>query len=55
VHHDEFMAALQSVIDARELRWIWLTHPDFDHIGALATLLERNPNLRVITNFLRVG
>ena len=32
-----------SVIDPGELRWIWLTHTDFDHIGSLATLLDANP------------
>ena len=51
----EFMDALASVIDPAELRWIWLTHTDFDHIGSLAALLESNPRLRVITSFLGVG
>ncbi len=52
---DEFMSALSSVIDPGDLRWIWLTHTDFDHIGSLATLLDANPHLRVITSFLGVG
>jgi flavorubredoxin len=51
----EFMAALESVIDPAELRWIWLTHTDFDHIGSLATLVHANPHLRVVTSFLGVG
>jgi glyoxylase-like metal-dependent hydrolase (beta-lactamase superfamily II) len=51
----DFMSALTSVIDPAELRWIWLTHTDFDHIGSLATLLDTNPSLRVITSFLGVG
>jgi len=51
----EFMTALTSAIDPAELRWIWLTHTDFDHIGSLAALLEANPHLRVITSFLGVG
>jgi Metallo-beta-lactamase superfamily len=51
----EFMAALGSVIDPHDLRFIWLTHTDFDHIGSLATLLELNPSLRVITSFVGVG
>ena len=44
-----------SVIDPVELRWIWLTHADFDHIGSQAALLDANPYLRVITSFLGVG
>lgn len=51
----EFMTALESSIDSAALRWIWLTHTDFDHIGSLAALLNRNPQLRVITSFLGVG
>jgi Metallo-beta-lactamase superfamily len=51
----EFMATLESVIDPQELRWIWLTHTDFDHIGSLATLLAINPDIRIITTFLGVG
>lgn len=52
---DEFMATLGSVIDPADLRWIWLTHTDFDHIGSLHRLLEENERLRVITSFLGVG
>ena len=55
VEREEFMAALRSVIDPAELRWIWLTHTDFDHIGACDQLLAENPQLRVITTFLGVG
>ena len=51
----EFMTALASAIDPSELRWIWLTHTDFDHIGSLATLLDAYPQLRVATSFLGVG
>ncbi|HXW39198.1 MAG TPA: MBL fold metallo-hydrolase, partial [Acidimicrobiales bacterium] len=55
VERDEFLATLRTVIDPGELRWIWLTHPDFDHIGSLAPLLDANPDIRVITTFLGVG
>ena len=52
---EDFMTALRSVIDPAELRWIWLTHTDFDHIGSLHRLLHENERLRVITSFLGVG
>ena len=52
---DDFMAALRTVIDPADLRWIWLTHTDFDHIGSLHRLLKENEQLRVITSFLGVG
>jgi Metallo-beta-lactamase superfamily len=55
IDRDEFMTTLRSVIDPVDLKWIWLTHPDFDHIGALAPLLAGNPQVRVVTTFLGVG
>jgi flavorubredoxin len=55
VESEEFMHALRSIIDPTELKWIWLTHTDFDHIGSLHQLLAENTQLRVITTFLGVG
>jgi flavorubredoxin len=55
VHSKAFMPALRSVIDPADLKWLWLTHTDFDHIGSLHQLLAENPKLRVITTFLGVG
>ncbi|MDT4893000.1 MAG: hypothetical protein QOE97_2035 [Pseudonocardiales bacterium] len=50
-----FLHALASVIDPEDVSWIWLTHPDRDHTGALFELLEAAPNARVITTFIGVG
>jgi glyoxylase-like metal-dependent hydrolase (beta-lactamase superfamily II) len=55
VLRDEFMAQLAKVIDLEDLKWLWLTHNDQDHIGSLQPVLEAAPRLRVITNFLGVG
>jgi flavorubredoxin len=55
VESAEFLPALRSVIDPADLRWIWLTHTDVDHIGSLHALLAENPRIRVITTFLGVG
>ncbi len=52
---DEFMVQLSSVIDSEDLRWLWLTHTDADHIGSLRRLLAEAPALRVITTFLALG
>jgi flavorubredoxin len=52
---DSFMSTLRSVIDPAELKWIWLSHTDLDHIGSLHRLLALNPQLKVITTFLGVG
>jgi glyoxylase-like metal-dependent hydrolase (beta-lactamase superfamily II) len=50
-----FMDSLGSVIDPQDVRWIWLTHPDRDHTGALLDLLEAAPQAKVVTTFLSVG
>ena len=52
---DQFMEKLASVINPADLRWLWLTHTDQDHIGSLQRILEAAPRLRVITTFLGVG
>lgn len=50
-----FLEALETLIDPADLRWIYLTHDDTDHIGALPALLERAPHAKVITTFAGVG
>jgi flavorubredoxin len=55
IESQDFLRALKAVINPGELKWLWLTHTDFDHIGALQQLLSENPRLRVITTFLGVG
>jgi glyoxylase-like metal-dependent hydrolase (beta-lactamase superfamily II) len=52
---DEFMAALRTVIDPADLRWLWLSHTDPDHIGSIPSLLEQAPRMRVITTFFGMG
>lgn len=52
---NDFLAALRTVIDPADLRWLWLTHTDLDHIGAIGMLLAENPHLRVVTSFAGVG
>lgn len=55
VGHDDFMRALNTVIDPATLRWLWLSHTDPDHIGSIPELLEQAPQLRVITTFFGMG
>jgi flavorubredoxin len=51
----EFIDTLSSVIDPQDLKWLWLTHADGDHIGSFHQLLEEVPHLRVITTYLGAG
>jgi flavorubredoxin len=51
---EEFMKALESIIDPRDLRWVWLTHHDPDHTGNLQEVLEAAPRARLAANSLGV-
>src|SRR3974377_1300587 len=53
VDSEEFMTVLRSVIDPADLKWIWLTHTDFDHIGSLHQLLARKPHPPALPPLLR--
>ena len=52
---EAFMDTLRSVIDPADLKWVYLTHTDHDHIGSIHQLLNEVPDLRLITTFLAVG
>lgn len=49
---DPFMTALERVVDLANLRWIWISHTDADHLGNLTSILERAPRARVVSNFV---
>lgn len=50
-----FMENLQRLVDLQDLRWIWLTHTDADHVGNLAAVLDEAPRARLVTTFLGMG
>lgn len=55
VEREAFQAALAEAIDPADLKWIWITHPDRDHMGSLFNILERAPQARLITTFMAAG
>jgi hypothetical protein len=55
IRKQQFLDALGSAIDLADLRWIWLTHPDRDHMGALFDILAEAPKARLVTTFFAVG
>jgi flavorubredoxin len=52
---NELVADLERLVDLDDIRWIWLTHTDHDHLGALPLLLDAAPRARIVTTFLGVG
>jgi glyoxylase-like metal-dependent hydrolase (beta-lactamase superfamily II) len=54
IDSSEFMNSLESIMDPKDLRWVWLTHDDADHAGNLQRVLEAAPNARLLANSLAV-
>jgi glyoxylase-like metal-dependent hydrolase (beta-lactamase superfamily II) len=52
VESEDFMQALESVIDPQDLKWLWLTHDDSDHTGNLQIVLEAASNARLVISSL---
>ena len=48
----EFLDGLASVVAPEDLRWIWITHADADHIGNLQAVLDLAPQAKVVTSFV---
>ncbi|HWH34310.1 MAG TPA: MBL fold metallo-hydrolase [Acidimicrobiales bacterium] len=47
---DELIDAVASIVPLDELRWVWLTHDDADHTGAIARIFELAPQARLVTH-----
>jgi glyoxylase-like metal-dependent hydrolase (beta-lactamase superfamily II) len=48
----EWLPAIEAAIDPADIRWIWLSHTDADHVGNLPAVLDKAPRARVVTNGL---
>ncbi len=44
-----------SVVEPADVRWIFLSHDDHDHIGNLPAVLEQCPNATLVCNFSMVA
>jgi flavorubredoxin len=51
---EEWMDAAFSVVDPLDVRWIFLSHDDHDHIGNLTAVLDVCPRATLITNWFTV-
>ena len=51
MHREQWLANVGSVVDLGDVRWVFLSHDDGDHIGNMHPLLDAAPNATVVTNF----
>jgi flavorubredoxin len=54
VHREQWLDKAFSVVEPEDVRWIFLSHDDGDHTGALFDVLERCPKARLVTNWFAV-
>ncbi len=47
---DDLLEAVDEVVGLRNLRWLWLTHDDADHTGAVQRVLDAAPQAKLVTH-----
>jgi flavorubredoxin len=50
----EWMDAAFSIVDPADVRWVFLSHDDHDHIGNLTAVLDACPRATLVTNWFTV-
>lgn len=51
IHEQSVLDQVFSLVEPEDVRWIYLSHDDGDHTGALHELLDRCPNATLVVNF----
>ena len=52
---EQYLRAVFSIVEPRDVKWIFLSHDDGDHAGNLMEVWEQCPNAKLVTNFVGVG
>jgi flavorubredoxin len=51
---DQWLEAAFSVVEPQDVRWIYLSHDDHDHVGNLFEVLVRCPNAQLVMTWFMV-
>ena len=54
VARDDWMADVFSIVDPADVRWVFLSHDDADHVGNLPEVLDMCPNATLVTNMFTI-
>lgn len=54
VHRKQWLEKVFTVVEPEDVRWVFLSHDDGDHTGALFDVLERCPRATLVTNFFSI-
>lgn len=52
VHRPAWQEDVFSLVDPADVRWVFISHEDADHVGNIPLLLESCPNATFVTDFL---
>jgi flavorubredoxin len=53
LNRDRWFDAVGSVVDLVDVRWIYLSHDDHDHVGNLAAVLDAAPLATLVTTWFQ--
>jgi flavorubredoxin len=51
LHREQWLANVSSVVDLDDVRWVFLSHDDGDHLGNMHPILDAAPQATVVSNF----
>ena len=51
LHREQWFRQVLSLVEPEDVRWVFLSHDDGDHVGNLHELLQMCPNATVVANF----
>lgn len=51
MHRERWLEQVFSLVEPQDVRWIFLSHDDGDHTGALMDVVELCPQATIVTNF----
>lgn len=51
IHRELWLRTVFDLVDPEDVRWIFLSHDDGDHTGALHDVLDLCPNATLVANF----
>lgn len=52
---DEYLEALNKLVDIKEIEYIVVNHTEPDHAGSVEKLVEMNPNIKIIGTQVAIG
>jgi flavorubredoxin len=51
---DAWLEQIFSIVEPEDIRWIYLSHDDADHVGNLGALLEAAPQATLVTTWFQI-